>query len=248
MNQDSRVSTPPDGSPASSQSDTQREAVRDSDWIAEVSHELRLPIANIKLLVETLLDGAAEDPDTAMRMLERTRREVERLEALVFDLISIEQVANERDSVKKHRVPLQEAARYATESVGKTASKKSIVLLTEIDSGFTISADPDQLNQVMLNLVENAVKYTPSGGEVTIRSGANPGCFSVSDSGIGIAASEIPKIFKRFYRVDRTRAPGSTGLGLSIVKHIADLHGAKINVQSEESKGSTFILEFPEDG
>ncbi|MBX9669753.1 MAG: HAMP domain-containing histidine kinase [Candidatus Obscuribacterales bacterium] len=248
MNQDTRVNSAQDAQ--KSQGDATREVTppRDSDWIAEVSHELRLPIANIKLLVETLLEGAADDPSTAMRMLERTRQEVERLEALVLDLISIEEVAGNRDNVKKRPAPLAEAARYAKESVGKAAAKKSIVVITEIEQGFTVNANPDQLNQVMLNLVENAVKYTASGGEVIIKSGPKRGCFSVSDNGIGIPVSEIPKIFKRFYRVDRTRAPGSTGLGLSIVKHIVDLHGAKISVQSQESKGSTFYLQFPEDG
>lgn len=224
-----------------------REIVRDSNWIAEVSHELRLPIANIKLLVETLLDGAHEDTVTALRMLERAKNEVERLEALVGDLISIEEVGGNRDSVKKKPTLLADAARYASESVSKLAAKKNTVIITEISQGFTISANPDQLNQVMLNLVENAVKYTPADGRVVIKAGPKSGCFSVSDTGIGIPASEIPKIFKRFYRVDRTRAPGSTGLGLSIVKHIADLHGAKITVQPNEPNGSTFLLEFPDD-
>ena len=224
-----------------------REIVRDSDWIAEVSHELRLPIANIKLLVETLLDGAHEDTVTALRMLERAKHEVERLEALVGDLISIEEVGGNRDSVKKKPTLLADAARYASESVSKLAAKKNTVVVSEIELGFTVNANPDQLNQVMLNLVENAVKYTPADGRVVIRSGPQAGCFSVSDTGIGIPASEIPKIFKRFYRVDRTRAPGSTGLGLSIVKHIADLHGAKITVQANEPQGSTFLLRFPVD-
>jgi two-component system, OmpR family, phosphate regulon sensor histidine kinase PhoR len=245
VNQDTKTSSTPDTSASTGESS--RDAGRDSDWIAEVSHELRLPIANIKLLVETLLDGAHEDPVTALRMLERTRQEVERLEALVADLISIEEVADNRDNVKKRPTLLADAAKYALESVGKSAAKKNILVSAEIESGFSINANPDQLNQVLLNLVENAVKYTPSGGEVVIRSGAQRGSFSVSDTGIGIPNSEIPKIFKRFYRVDRTRAPGSTGLGLSIVKHIADLHGAKISVQSQESNGSTFILQFPED-
>jgi len=224
-----------------------RELVRDSDWIAEVSHELRLPIANIKLLVETLLDGAHEDTVTALRMLERAKHEVERLEALVADLISIEEVGGNRDNVKKKPTLLADSARYASESVSKIAAKKNTVVITEISPGFTVNANPDQLNQVMLNLVENAVKYTPADGKVVIRSGPDPGCFSVSDTGIGIAQSEIPKIFKRFYRVDRTRAPGSTGLGLSIVKHIADLHGAKITVQTNEPNGSIFHFRFPVD-
>jgi two-component system phosphate regulon sensor histidine kinase PhoR len=273
VNQDTKVSSSQDGSPGSVEKPAQnaggestagesgsrltgpeagsantvsRETVRDSDWIAEVSHELRLPIANIKLLVETLLDGAHEDTVTALRMLERAKHEVERLEALVGDLISIEEVGGNRDNVKKKPTLLADAARYASESVSKLAASKNTVVVTEIAPGFTVNGNADQLNQVMLNLVENAVKYTPADGRVLIQSGL-PGSFSVSDTGIGIPASEIPKIFKRFYRVDRTRAPGSTGLGLSIVKHIADLHGAKITVQPNEPHGSTFILKFPVD-
>ena len=217
-----------------------------SDWIAEVSHELRLPIANIKLLVETILEGAIDDRDAALRMLARTKQEVQRLEALVSDLMSMEEVTHNRDEMKRRAVLLADAARYAQDSVAKLAFEKEIRVQTEIEPGFTINANPDQLNQVLLNLVENAVKYTPTGGEVVIKSGARPGSFSVSDNGIGIPAQEIPKIFKRFYRVNRTRAPGSTGLGLSIVKHIVELHGGKISVQSQELGGSTFFLDFPE--
>lgn len=226
-------------------SDDERKSGPTRDWIAEVSHELRLPLANIKLLVETLLDGAVEDKQTAVRMLERAQREVNRLEALVKDLLSVEEVAESRDELKRKAIPLMNAATYAIECTSKYAEKKNIVVVAEVETNFIINANPDQLNQVVLNLVENAIKYTPAGGRVWIRSG-NPGAFSVSDNGIGIASEEIPKIFKRFYRVDRSRAPGSTGLGLSIVKHIADLHGAKITVQSQESKGSTFLLEFPD--
>lgn len=239
-----QVSNSQDGQADSSSPPTTQ--TRDSDWIAEVSHELRLPIANIKLLVETVLDGAIDDRDAALRMLMRAKQEVERLEALVADLISIEEVSTNMDNVKRQKVLLADAARYASESVTKLAREKKITVHTEIADGFTINANPDQLNQVMLNLVENAVKYTPSGGEVHIRSGSEKGSFSVSDTGIGIPTLEIPKIFKRFYRVNRTKAPGSTGLGLSIVKHIADIHGAKISVQSQDSAGSTFFLQFPE--
>lgn len=123
--------------------------------------------------------------------------------------------------------------------------KKKIRVDMQIEPGFYIFANPEQLDQVLLNLVENAVKFTPQGGKITIRSGAETGTFSVEDTGIGMAAQEIPKIFQRFYRIDRAKTRGSTGLGLSIVKHIADLHGAKLSVTSEEGRGSCFTLEFP---
>lgn len=218
----------------------------DRSWIAEVSHELRLPIANIKLLVETLLDGALEDKETLVRMLKRTSQEVDRLEGLVKDVLSIEHVThNQQEDLMRSEVLLLDSAIYALESTEDLARKKNIRLRTEVEDDYCIYANREQLNQVVLNLVENAVKYTQEGGEVKIRSGQNPGVLIVSDNGIGIEKEEVPKIFNRFYRVDRTKQRGSTGLGLSIVKHIADLHGAKITVQSELGAGSRFIVEFP---
>ncbi|MBS1956739.1 MAG: hypothetical protein JST89_21300 [Cyanobacteria bacterium SZAS-4] len=221
------------------------EPVRDADWIAEASHELRLPIANLKLLIETLLDGGAlEDEATARRMLSRAKTEIDRLQSLVVNLLSVEQSASRRE-VTKLWVPLDARANYAVETTKKQASEKNIRVDMQIEGGFYIYANPEQLDQVILNLVENAIKFTPEGGVVTIKSGSKPGMFSVEDTGIGMAAQEIPKIFQRFYRVDRAASRGSTGLGLSIVKHIAEVHGAKINVISEEGRGSVFQLEFP---
>ncbi len=213
--------------------------------IAEVSHELRLPIANLKLLVETLLDGAAEDPDALRRMLTRAQQEVERLNKLVVNLLSVEQVAASRHEVSCDWNPLAERAAYALETIKTQAAKMNVTIKLEVEPGFRIYANQAQLDQVLINLLENAVKFTPAGGTVRVLSGREPGCFSVEDTGVGIPANEIPKIFQRFYRIDRAQSRGSTGLGLSIVKHIADLHGAKINVTSEEGRGSTFLLEFP---
>ena len=214
------------------------------EWIAEVSHELRLPIANIRLLVETLLDGAVDDPLVARRMLTRTQAEVERLQSLVVNLLSIEQVSNARELMREW-ISLEPRARYAVETTSKAANEKGVTVVMEIAPTARVFANPQQLDQVILNLVENAVKFTPSGGTVRIRAGAEDGCFSVDDTGIGMAAHEIPKIFQRFYRIDRAQSRGSTGLGLSIVKHIVDMHGAKISVKSKQGAGSSFSLEFP---
>jgi two-component system phosphate regulon sensor histidine kinase PhoR len=223
---------------------TQRDPGQSSDdWIAEVSHELRLPIANIRLLVETLLDGALDDPHMARRMLNRAHEEVDRLQRLVVDLLSVEQVSSHRE-VQCQWVLLKARANYAVETTSKLAREKGVEILVLVDDDCRIYANAEHLDQVLLNLVENAVKFTPQGGRVTIKSLA-PGVFSVEDTGIGMPAQEIPKIFARFYRIDRAQSRGSTGLGLSIVKHIADLHGAKISVASTEGMGSTFTLEFP---
>jgi two-component system phosphate regulon sensor histidine kinase PhoR len=222
----------------------QPESPKNQDWIAEVSHELRLPIANIKLLVETLLDGALDDPQTARRMLSRAKTEVDRLQSLVVNLLSIETVSQEHQ-LKREWVELEGKARAAFETVTKLITEKSITVEIDVAPHFSVFANASQLDQVILNLVENAIKFTPSGGRVAIRSGPEPGSFSVTDNGVGIPAHEIPKIFQRFYRVDRAQSRGSTGLGLAIVKHIADLHGAKIIVTSKEGAGSSFSLEFP---
>jgi two-component system phosphate regulon sensor histidine kinase PhoR len=218
---------------------------KDSNWIAEVSHELRLPIANIKLLVETLLDGALEDPDVCRRMLKRAYSEVERLQKLAGDLLSVEHVSQSRQEIRQDWVDLNARARYAAESVATLALSKGVEVRLEIAPNFRVFANQEQLDQVLLNLVENAVKFTPGGGLVTIAAGDKSGVFEVRDTGIGIPQQEIPKIFQRFYRVDRVQSKGSTGLGLSIVKNIADLHGGRIVVESEEGKGSTFRVELP---
>jgi two-component system, OmpR family, phosphate regulon sensor histidine kinase PhoR len=218
---------------------------KDSNWIAEVSHELRLPIANIKLLVETLLDGALEDPDVCRRMLKRAYSEVERLQKLAQDLLSVEQVSQSRQEIRQDWVDLGARARYAAESVATLALSKGVEVRLDIKKNFRVHANQEQLDQVLLNLVENAVKFTPAGGLVTIAAGEKAGCFEVRDTGIGIPQNEIPKIFQRFYRVDRHQSKGSTGLGLSIVKNICDLHGGRVVVESEEGKGSTFRVEFP---
>jgi two-component system, OmpR family, phosphate regulon sensor histidine kinase PhoR len=216
-----------------------------STWIAEVSHELRLPIANLRLLIETLLDGAIDDPDAGRRMLNRAQQEVERLQNLVVNLLSVEQVASVRSEIHGRWNLLSERAAYAVDTVKRQADEKELRISIDVPPNAMVYANAEQLDQVLLNLMENAVKFTPPGGEIAIKAGDQAGSFSVVDSGIGLAADEIPKIFQRFYRVDRAQSRGSTGLGLSIVKHIVDLHGAKITVDSKEGHGSSFMLEFP---
>jgi len=225
--------------------DRDSQLISSADWIAEVSHELRLPIANIRLLIETLLNGALDDDVTAKKMLVRAQGEVERLQSLVSDLLSVEQLASARGQSMAEWLIFEPKARYAVDSTSKLASECGVKVYLKVSAGFKVYANSSQLDQVLLNLLENAIKFTPLGGSVTIRSGGADGIFSVEDTGVGMPSQEIPKIFQRFYRIDRAKTRGSTGLGLSIVKHILDLHGAKITVSSEENKGSVFLLEFP---
>lgn len=230
---------------ATSSAGEKRQDGRDTaHWIAEVSHELRLPIANVSLLVETLLNGGMEDPQVARRMLERAKQEVERLQSLVGDLLSVENLSQTRDEIQREWVKLEDRIGYALESTKRIAASGQVNVQVEVAPNLHIYANGPQLDQVLLNLLENAIKFTPPDGQVTIKSG-KANCFSVTDTGIGMSEAEIPKIFARFYRIDRSRGRGSTGLGLSIVKHIVDLHDAKINVTSKEGVGSTFELEFP---
>ncbi|MBX9941517.1 MAG: HAMP domain-containing histidine kinase [Candidatus Obscuribacterales bacterium] len=219
-----------------------------NNWIAEVSHELRLPLANIKLLVETLLSGALDEPVTARRMLVRADEEVTRLQNLVSDLLSHEKLSRARGEGSFSLVAFadidgEQAVKAAVETTESLALSKGVKIACEVSKGATFRADADQLHQVLVNLLENAIKFTDAGGLVTVR--VRPFVLEVEDTGIGIAEVEIPKIFQRFYRVDRSKTRGSTGLGLSIVKHIVDLHGAKINVYSQEGCGSRFSIEFP---
>ena len=221
------------------------EPARDASLVvAEAAHELRLPIANIKLLVETLLDGALDDREVCKRMLKRAHQEVDRLQALVSDLLALEQVSDRRNDLKCEWLSLKERATYAVGSVAKQALEKSIHIAVEFDDQW-IYANKGQLDQVFLNLLENAVKFTPEKGDIHIRAGETSGSFSIEDTGIGMPESEIPKIFSKFYRIDKSIAKGGTGLGLSIVKQVLELHGAKITVKSKEGVGSCFELEFP---
>jgi len=142
-------------------------------------------------------------------------------------------------------VNIARRAEYVLETTREMAQAKDVDVKLAISSGFELLANEEQIDQVLINLVENAIKFTPGGGKVVIRAGGPPPYLEVEDSGIGMAEGEIPKIFQRFYRVDRGRTRGSTGLGLSIVKHIVDLHGAKIAVTSKEGLGSKFRIDFP---
>jgi signal transduction histidine kinase len=220
----------------------------EKDWIAEASHELRLPIANIKLLVDTLLDGALEDPATAKRMLERAQGEVTRLELLVKDLLSIGELDSRprQGGLARQRSLLTERVLDAFQTTQAFAKERKVELVNQAPQEMFVYANLQQLDQVLINLIENAIKFTPAGGQVTVGS-ESASSFFVQDTGIGMAVSELPRIFQRFYRIDRASTKGSTGLGLSIVKDIVELHGAKITVTSQQGSGSKFTLEFPDE-
>lgn len=215
--------------------------------IGEMSHELRRPITNIKTLTESLLLGAKNEPETAQKFLEQINNEVDRLTKLVNELINLSKIRAGNLSQAKKKINLKSKVDEAIKLLQSIADKNKTKISNEIPDNYQIFADSEQIDHVIQNLIENAIKYSLEGAQVFIRPGPTPGSFKVDDTGIGIPEGEIPKIFDRFYRVDRTRAKGSSGLGLSIVKNVIDIHGGKIEVKSTPNRGSSFIVYLPID-
>jgi two-component system phosphate regulon sensor histidine kinase PhoR len=221
-----------------------------TEFVANVTHELRTPLTSIRGFAETLLEGALEDPETARHFVTIIKRESDQLGNLIEDLLDLSRI--ESGKWKMHKEPVQLHA-LATDTVGRLASKaKDLGVDLRIaipDDLPPVPGDPARLAQVLLNLVDNALKYTHAGGSVTV-STADAGPFvsvRVADTGTGIPKADLPRIFERFYRVDkaRSRATGGTGLGLSIVKHIVDAHGGTINVVSDVGQGAVFTFTLP---
>jgi two-component system phosphate regulon sensor histidine kinase PhoR len=221
-----------------------------TEFVANVSHELKTPLTSIKGFVETLKSGAIEDYDTSIRFLNIIEDEADRLNRLIIDLLSLSELELKKT---KHRVETINTAEKIFEIASmlqNQASKKNITLLKNIEEDIrNLQGDPDQFKQMLINLVDNAIKYTPEGGQVEVnaynlRSNV---IIRIKDNGIGIAKENIPRLFERFYRVDkaRSRYVGGTGLGLAIVKHIAIQFESSIEVQSEVGKGTEFILSIP---
>jgi len=231
------------------------------DFVANVSHELRTPLAAIGGYTEILMTGAMDDPDKAQRFLGIIERHTKRLERLVDDLLSLSDLELGRTELR--RVPVRvDAVTEATFEIlrGKAASGGvALENAVSVDTP-TIEADPDRLEQALLNLVENAIKYTPDGGRVTVSAttapapeaaiGAEPPLFveiAVSDTGVGVPSEDLPRLAERFYRVDkaRSRELGGTGLGLAIVKHVVQAHGGQMAIESELDRGTTVRLILP---
>lgn len=221
-----------------------------SEFVANVSHELRTPLTSLRGYLETLLDGAVEDPAATRHFLEIMNKETERLTRLVDDLLDLSKIEERRVVHRWQPVALTELIGRVVTMFRPQAQEKSLELLADLPPDLpVVHGDPDMLTQVLINLVDNAVKYTPAGGKVTVRAGAVEGDVrvSVEDTGIGIPPESLPRIFERFYRVDkaRSRELGGIGVGLAIVKHIIRAHGGKTYVESAVGKGSTFSFTLP---
>lgn len=217
------------------------------DFVANVSHELRTPLTSIKAMAETLLDGALEDEVVSERFLETIIRESDRLVRLSTDLLDLSRV--EERGIVKTPVDLSALVADVVTRLASQAQKADLTLTNSIRKPLIVAADRDEMAQVLVNLLDNAIAYTPRGGTVTLTAQVSRDAVTVSvaDTGIGILQDDIPRLFERFYRADkaRSRASGGTGLGLSIVKHIVENHGGTVGVESEYNKGSVFTFTLP---
>ncbi|MBT2292217.1 HAMP domain-containing protein [Paenibacillus albidus] len=225
-----------------------------SEFVANVSHELKTPVAAVKGFAETLLGGGVTDEKTARSFLQIIYDENERLNRLIGDILELSKIESKRVALECSPVHLIEFFDSMLETISKVAEKKNISLSATVPAELFIEGDEDKLRQIFLNLLSNAINYTHEGGSVKVTAhnrlkpdGSESVVFTVSDTGMGIPRKDLPRIFERFYRVDkaRSRSSGGTGLGLSIVKHLVELHRGSISVESDLGIGSSFILELP---
>jgi len=218
------------------------------DFISNLSHELRTPLASLKALTETLQDGAMEDPPAAKRFIDQIQIEVDALSQMVTELLELSRIESGRFNLDYRPV----APRTLIDAAGKRmilqAERAGLRLRVECAEDLPeVQMDIQRMEQVLVNLIHNAVKFTHPGGEILLLAEAAPGevQFAVRDTGIGIPAEDVPRIFERFYRVDKSRSGSGTGLGLSIAKHIVEAHKGRIWAESIEGQGSTFIFTLP---
>jgi two-component system phosphate regulon sensor histidine kinase PhoR len=217
-----------------------------SEFLANVSHELRTPVFSIQGFLETLLDGAVDDPAVNRDFLDKAHRHAGRLNALLNDLIEISRIESGEMKMSFRYFSIGEFLQGVVEEMRGQAEKKhlSLSMSTGTRPDEQVYGDRDRLKQVMVNLIDNAIKYTEPGGSISCSVGldGDRAVVHVQDSGCGIAPEHLPRIFERFYRVDRDRSRevGGTGLGLAIVKHIVEAHGGTISVESTVGKGSSF--------
>jgi two-component system phosphate regulon sensor histidine kinase PhoR len=221
------------------------------DFVANVSHELRTPLTAIKGYVEALRDGVLQDPTQAEKFLGVIQRHSERMDKIVSDLLLLSEMESADRVLQKETVHLPEIIRTAVETLRPQAEGKKQNLRVEPMEGLpALRADSQKIHQVIINLLHNAISYTPEEGSITVEATPEPDGVevSVTDNGIGIPSEDLSRIFERFYRVDkgRSRELGGTGLGLSIVKHIVEAHGGQVRVESKPGKGSRFTFFLPQ--
>lgn len=221
-----------------------------NEFLGNVTHELRTPIFAIQLSLETLLDGAVNDEKVNMDFLNRALNQTKRLTELVDDLIQISRLEAGMKISKRYFEINKFIFNIVNELLDLSQkSKVNILVESEVDEKIQVFGDEERLKQVIINLIDNAIKYSNENGKIIIgiEKIEKEIKISVSDNGIGIPKDDLPRIFERFYRVDKTRSRdmGGSGLGLSIVKHILELHNSTVKVESEEGKGTRFEFNLP---
>ncbi|MEI7904059.1 MAG: ATP-binding protein [Candidatus Firestonebacteria bacterium] len=222
-----------------------------SEFAANVSHELKTPLASIKGYVETLLDGALDDKQNNVLFLKTINGQVERLERLINDIMELSKIESGKTSIIYSTLNVKTVLDSALKVVEAPALKKKIALtVSTSDSSLVFKGDQNKIELAVVNLLDNAIKFTPAGGKIGLSAFLKEGriCIVVVDNGAGIQPILLPRIFERFYMIDKARSGefGGTGLGLSIVKHVMEAHNGSVLVESEPGKGSKFTLSFPD--
>jgi two-component system phosphate regulon sensor histidine kinase PhoR len=221
------------------------------DFVSNISHELRTPLASLRAVVETLQEGALADPPAATRFLDRALREVDTMTQMVEELLELAQIESGQVPLQLSPTAVYDLVLIPVERLRQQADRGDLTLIVNIPDGLPdVLADAGRIHQVITNLLHNAIKFTPPGGEIqieiTLDSPESPAqvVVAIHDNGVGISRKDLPRIFERFYKSDRarTRSLGGTGLGLAIARHIVQAHGGRIWAKSKEGKGSTFYF------
>ncbi len=220
------------------------------DFLANLSHELRTPLTAVLASIETLLGGAIEDPANNVRFLEIVQKNALRMQSLVHDLTDLSMIESGEVALNVEAHDLSVIVDEMFTLASLRARSAGVSLENGVTGGFRVVADRHRLEQILDNLIDNAIKFSQPGGRVEVRAGRGEmgaSIIRVRDEGAGISATDLPRVFERLFRTDRSRSrvAGGSGLGLAIVKHLALAHGGAVSVESEPSKGSTFIVELP---
>ncbi len=220
------------------------------EFVANVSHELKTPLSAIKAYAETLSQGALDDRDNRLRFVQNIEDQAERLHQLILDLLSLARIESGQQAFDIGTVDVQEVVTSCLKQQQAQVAAKRLTINSDAHTpNLNVVADEEGVRQILNNLINNAIKYTPEGGSITVawKGEAEYGVIEVRDSGIGIPAQHLPRLFERFYRVDkaRSRELGGTGLGLSIVKHLTQSFNGRVDVESEPGRGTTFTVRLP---